>query len=41
MFFVRASHDGAILARHMQLPNDKLASFMNDPGSHRVIDAQQ
>jgi len=30
-----------ILARHMQLLNDKLASFTNDLGSPRVIEAQQ
>ena len=33
--------NGAILARHMQLNNDKFASFMNDLDSQRVIEAQQ
>lgn len=30
-----------ILARHMQLLNSKLAPFINDMGSQRVIEAQQ
>jgi hypothetical protein len=47
LFWTRCVHfgedkdNGAILARHMPLLNDKLASFINDLGSQRVIDAQQ
>ena len=33
--------NGAILARHMPLLNDKLASFMDELGSRLVIEAQQ
>lgn len=47
LFWTRCVHLGedkdndTILARHMQVLNDALESFMNDLGSYKVIDAQQ